>query len=43
MYEMKEIPGFEDYFIDNLGNVFSNRFKTKSKHIRMNFKQLKTN
>ena len=42
MYEMKEIPGFEDYFIDNLGNVFSNMFKGTSKHIRMNFKQLKT-
>ena len=38
----KKYHGFEDYFIDNLGNVFSNRFKGKSKHIRMNFKQLKT-
>lgn len=41
MYELKEIPGFEDYFIDNDGNVFSNKFITKSK-IKRKFKQLKT-
>lgn len=41
MYELKEIPGFEDYFIDNDGNVFSNKLIGKSK-IRRNFKQLKT-
>ena len=41
MYELKEIPGFEDYFIDNDGNVFSNKLITKSK-IKRNFKQLKT-
>jgi hypothetical protein len=41
MYELKEIPGFKDYFIDNEGNVFSNKFIGKSK-IRRNFKQLKT-
>ena len=41
MYELKEIPSFEDYFIDNDGNVFSNKLIGKSK-IKRNFKQLKT-
>lgn len=41
MYELREIPGFEDYFIDNDGNVFSNKLAGKSK-IKRNFKQLKT-
>jgi hypothetical protein len=40
MYELKEIPGFENYFIDNEGNVFSNKLIGKSK--KRNFKQLKT-
>lgn len=42
MYELKEIPGLEDYFIDNEGNVFSNKLMGKSKTKR-HFKQLKTN
>ena len=41
MYELKEISGFKDYFIDNDGNVFSNKLVGKSK-IKRIFKQLKT-